>query len=46
MAIKLYEEMKEDNIECDAVFYNTFISGLIFNKYIKEAIIITYESME
>jgi len=44
--LELYKEMKEMNISGDEVFYNTIISGLVFNYHISNAVDILFETLE
>jgi len=42
----LYQEMKDNHVECDEVLYNTIISGFTFNNQLKLAIEILFETFE
>lgn len=44
--VELYHEMTSSNIKGDSVFYNTVISGLIFNGFLKDALKILLDSLE
>jgi hypothetical protein len=44
MMLQLYSEMLEQNVAGDAVFYNTLISGLTYNKLLKDAVKVSKDS--
>ena len=44
MMLNLYDEMLEQNVACDAVFFNTLISGLTYNKLLMDAVKVTKDS--
>ncbi len=45
LILPLYDEMKNNNVKGDTVFYNTLISGLMFNHVLWEAVKITIDSL-
>jgi len=44
--LEIYKHMKEKNVECDSVLYNTIISGLTFNYQLEEAVNVLYETFK
>jgi len=46
MVLELFNEMENFHIRGDPVFYNTLVSGLMFNQHLKEAVEISLKALE
>mmetsp|Transcript_11330 Transcript_11330/g.1764 ORF Transcript_11330/g.1764 Transcript_11330/m.1764 type:complete len:84 (+) Transcript_11330:658-909(+) len=43
--VEIYEELKKAKVVGDPVFYNTLISGMMFNHYIRSALEVTIDTL-
>lgn len=46
LTLALYQEMKDEGITTNAVFYNSLICQLVNTKYISKAYNVTFESID